>query len=72
MDYAHLDKLSLEQEILEAEADIDAGRFATHAEVCAWLERWGEPNGPGPAPRPWLDREQPARAVAPREDDDDR
>ena len=39
--------------IAKAEADIAAGRYATHAEVSKWLETWGTPDF-GPAPRPWL------------------
>ncbi|WP_293899229.1 hypothetical protein [Phenylobacterium sp.] len=36
-------------------ADMKAGRVVSHAEVKAWLERWGH-GPPGPAPRPWKTR----------------
>lgn len=47
------DALTLDEELALAEADVEAGRFATHQEVVAWLMRWDEP-GLGPPPRPWL------------------
>ena len=65
MDQRRLDSRSLEQELQEADADIVAGRFATHAQVSAWLDRWGDPGGSGPAPRPWLDLEGGAKVGKP-------
>lgn len=39
----------------DAEADIDvaAGRLVDHAQVAAWLARWGTPDET-PAPTEWL------------------
>jgi hypothetical protein len=56
MDRPQLNSGSLDDVIRQADADLEAGRFATHAEVSDWLDRWTEPGGPGPAPRPWLDQ----------------
>ena len=33
-------------------ADMAAGHVTPHAQVKAWLQRWGK-GDPGPAPRPW-------------------
>lgn len=38
-----------ERALLEAEADLAAGRVVGHDEVVRWLESWGTPNE---APRP--------------------
>jgi predicted transcriptional regulator len=36
-----------------ADADIQAGRIVDHAEVAAWLAKWGTPEET-PAPSEWL------------------
>jgi predicted transcriptional regulator len=36
-----------------AEADIKAGRIVDHADVAAWLGKWGTAEE-GPAPSEWL------------------
>ena len=36
-----------------AEADIEAGRLVDHAEVAAWISKWGTPDE-RPAPPEWL------------------
>ena len=35
----------------KAEADMEAGRFVSHAKVVRWLQSWGTPNKL-PRPRP--------------------
>lgn len=37
----------------EADADLAAGRVVDHAEVAAWLAKWGTPDEK-PAPAEWL------------------
>jgi predicted transcriptional regulator len=39
--------------LAEAEADIEAGRFVSNAEVIAWLKTWGTADE-GPAPDAWF------------------
>jgi len=42
-----------EAELLEAEADADAGRVVPHSEVVKWLKTWGAPEE-GPPPKSWF------------------
>ncbi len=47
-----VDPPELTAAIERGRADAAAGRVTPHAQVKAWLQRWGA-GDPGPAPRPW-------------------
>ncbi|HEX7884577.1 MAG TPA: antitoxin [Phenylobacterium sp.] len=47
-----VDPPELTAAIEQGRADAAAGRVTPHAQVKAWLQRWGR-GDPGPAPRPW-------------------
>lgn len=47
-----VDPPELTEAIARGRADAAAGRVTPHAQVKAWLQRWGK-GEPGPAPRPW-------------------
>ena len=49
---AEVDPPELTAAINRGLADAAAGRVTPHAQVKAWLQRWGK-GDPGPAPRPW-------------------
>jgi predicted transcriptional regulator len=50
--FDHSDSDAEERALLEAEADVAAGRVVPHEEVAKWLMTWGTPEE-GPPPSSW-------------------
>jgi predicted transcriptional regulator len=42
--FGKIDKVAEAQAIVEAEADVAAGRIVPHEDVVEWLKSWGKPD----------------------------